>query len=391
VPWHIGKSSRCPASRPWAVITNSTGRPAGCHPTKAAAQAQLAALNAQGASAQDGKAQEAPMTETAAPEMAPTDNLYRAISPSPELLILRAATAADGDEAATAAAMPVMTTDFIVFRSWTEIDSFLEGRFMEQIDPGAVARTFKEDRSRMRVLFQHGRDPQIGDKPLGPIDTLEANGRSATAEVPLLDTAYNRELIPGLAAGLYGASFRFRVLGESWNKKPARSKHNPEGLPERTITEIEVREFGPVTFPAYDSATAGLRSSDASSDASSDSDGVLPARMLMRSVTDDFLAPADVPAAIIRAGFDPARVAAWATGATSNTAGESSFSGRPSPRRAGGGDPGTEPDQQHPGPETDSGASTPDGDPPAREPAPPGPGSRRARARDRALRLRGVL
>jgi phage head maturation protease len=372
VPWHIGKSGRCPPSRPWAVITNSTGRPAGCHPTKAAAQAQLAALNAQGVNAQ-----EAPMTETAAPEMAPTDNLYRAISPSPELLILRTAAGGDGDEAASAAAMPVMTTDFIVFRSWTEIDSFLEGRFMEQIDPGAVARTFKEDRSRMRVLFQHGRDPQIGDKPLGPIDTLEASSRSATAEVPLLDTAYNRELIPGLAAGLYGASFRFRVLGESWNKKPARSKHNPEGLPERTISEIEIREFGPVTFPAYDNATAGLRSGDG------DSDGALPARTFMRSVTDDFLAPADVPAAIIRAGFDPARVAAWATSEAS------SFSGRPSPRRAGGGDPGIEPDQQHPGPETDPGASTTDGDPPAREPAPPG--SRRARARDRALRLRGVL
>jgi hypothetical protein len=78
--------------------------------------------------------------------------------------------------------------------------------------------------------------------------------------VPLLDTSYNRDLIPGLQAGLYGASFRFAVMQEEFDSKPKRSDHNPTGLPERTITEAKVREFGPVTFPAYAGATAGLRS-----------------------------------------------------------------------------------------------------------------------------------
>jgi phage head maturation protease len=42
-----------------------------------------------------------------------------------------------------------------------------EGNFLERIAPGAFAHSLAHDRARLRVLFQHGRDPQIGDKPLG--------------------------------------------------------------------------------------------------------------------------------------------------------------------------------------------------------------------------------
>jgi hypothetical protein len=112
----------------------------------------------------------------------------------------------------------------------------------------------------MRVLFQHGKDPQIGDKVLGPIRELQTDETGVRYEVPLLDTSYNRDLIPGLEAGLYGASFRFQVVQEDFVSKPKRSESNPHGIPERTITEMRVREFGPVTFPAYAGATAGLRS-----------------------------------------------------------------------------------------------------------------------------------
>jgi hypothetical protein len=57
-----------------------------------------------------------------------------------------------------------------------------------------------------------------------------------------------------------GASFRFGVRGEDW-KAPARATpSNPNKLPERTITDVDLYEFGPVTFPAYASASAGMRS-----------------------------------------------------------------------------------------------------------------------------------
>jgi hypothetical protein len=38
-----------------------------------------------------------------------------------------------------------------------------------------------------------------------------------------------------------------------------RSDYDPQGLPERTILDAEVMEFGPVTYPANVGATAGLR------------------------------------------------------------------------------------------------------------------------------------
>ena len=156
--------------------------------------------------------------------------------------------------------MPTLTGHFAVFDTWTEINSAYEGRFLERVAPTALNKTISEGRDQMRVLFQHGRDPQIGDKVLGPIARLEADQTGAYYEVPLLDTSYNRDLIPGLQAGLYGASFRFQVMAEEFVQRPRKSDYNPNGLPERTITEARVREFGPVTFGAYPTATSGVRS-----------------------------------------------------------------------------------------------------------------------------------
>jgi HK97 family phage prohead protease len=159
-----------------------------------------------------------------------------------------------------AEATPTMFGHFATFNEWTEIDSAFEGNFLERVAPGAFARSLARDRSRLRVLFQHGRDPQIGDKVLGIPTVLREDELGAAYEVPLLDTSYVRDLIPGLEAGAYGASFRFKVVREDLNQKPERSTYNPDALPERTIREARVMEFGPVTFPAYEGATAGVRS-----------------------------------------------------------------------------------------------------------------------------------
>lgn len=160
------------------------------------------------------------------------------------------------------AAGPVMEGHFAVFGQWTEINSW-EGNFLEQFAPGAFKKTIRD--GKQKVLFQHGYDYVIGDKPLGPIDDLREDDEGAFYEVSLLDAHYVREeVLPGLEAGLYGASFRFRVIREEINEDPGVSDHNPHGLPERVVREAQVVEFGPVTFPAYDGASAGLRSLEAS-------------------------------------------------------------------------------------------------------------------------------
>lgn len=155
---------------------------------------------------------------------------------------------------------PRLVGHFAVFNVWTEIRSVFEGDFCERIAPGAFKKTFKEQRNRIKVLFQHGRDPVVGDKPLGSIEKLVEDQVGAAYEVRLLDTEYIRELLPGLEAGVYGASFRFRPLKVEVNEDAQASDYNPSGLPECVVTECSVSEFGPVTFPAYAAATAGVRS-----------------------------------------------------------------------------------------------------------------------------------
>ena len=157
--------------------------------------------------------------------------------------------------------MPVMTVEFSRFGSWYEIDSYWEGRFLERTQKGAFKRTINAlGAAGVKVLFNHGRDTQIHNKVLGVANVLEERDTSPYMEVPLLDTSYNRDLVPGLRAGAYGSSFMFEVVQETWNHEPDASSHNPDGLPERTITEIKLFEAGPVTWPANPDATAGLRS-----------------------------------------------------------------------------------------------------------------------------------
>lgn len=182
---------------------------------------------------------------------APAERLVRALPPSGVSL---RATDTDDD------AMPTLAGHFAVFNQWTEIDSYFEGRFMEQIAPGCAVESIAEDRDQIRCLFNHGSDPSVGRKVLGPFEELGEDDTGIAYEVPLLDTSYNRDLIPGLRVNQYGASFMFSVTGDSWDDEPDPSDDNPRGLPERTITKIRLYEGGPVTFPAYAGATAGLRS-----------------------------------------------------------------------------------------------------------------------------------
>lgn len=154
----------------------------------------------------------------------------------------------------------ILEGHFAVFNRQTEINSPFEGHFFEQLAPGAFTKTFQNRNSSMKVLLNHGKDPSVGMKPLGPIRDVGEDKTGAFYEVGMIDTAYNRDIAPGVEAGLYGASFRFACVREEFNPNPKRSDTNPMGIPETTLLEVKVREFGPVTFPAYADATAGLRS-----------------------------------------------------------------------------------------------------------------------------------
>lgn len=158
---------------------------------------------------------------------------------------------------------------FSPFKTRYEINSFWEGRFIEQTMPGAFKKTISDSKRSdgtfsTKVLFNHGSDMNIGDKPLAVADRLaeinEDGYHGPELEGDLLDTSYNRDIRAMLRAGALGSSFMFEVINETWRNEPDPSEDNPEGLPERDITEVRLFEAGPVTWPASPTASAGMRS-----------------------------------------------------------------------------------------------------------------------------------
>lgn len=193
----------------------------------------------------------------------PTENLFRGLHVAPELR--------DDTTDPDLITAPVMFGHFSRFDAWYEIDSWFEGRFLERTAPGSFKKTIRENRDTVKVQFDHGYDWNIGDSLLGPIDDLREDDQGPYFEVPLIDTDYNRErILPQLEGrlmtsgekrgSLLGTSFRFRVTKDEWVEPDKASGHNPDKIPERTIREVRLFEFGPVVWPANQDADVGVRS-----------------------------------------------------------------------------------------------------------------------------------
>lgn len=159
---------------------------------------------------------------------------------------------------------------FSPFNTPYEINSMWEGRFIEQTLPGAFKKTISESKRSdgtfsTKMLFNHGSDMAIGDKPLAVADRFDevrnTSYHGPVLEGNLINTDYNRNQIqPLLEARALGSSFMFEVINEEWRNEPDPSPTNPDGLPERDIKEVRAFEAGPVTWPASPTASAGLRS-----------------------------------------------------------------------------------------------------------------------------------
>jgi HK97 family phage prohead protease len=170
----------------------------------------------------------------------------------------------DGQDEAASDSLGTMEVRYSQFGQWYEVNSWWEGRFLERVQKGAFKRTIAQHNDpnsshQFKTLFNHGMDFHIGDKLLGDITDAREESDSPVNLVNLWDTSYNRDLLPGLKRGSYGSSFMFTVSKDSWDHEPDTSDHNPEALPERTITETNTFEAGPVTWPANPGATSGMR------------------------------------------------------------------------------------------------------------------------------------
>ena len=150
---------------------------------------------------------------------------------------------------------------FSVYSNPYTISSYIEGEFVERVAPGAFAKTFAERGDKIRLLYEHGHDLRVGDRPLGKPTVLREDATGAYIEAELFtDADYVRELLPAIRSGVMGMSFGFRVNHDEWIDAPERSSYNPEGLPERIIREVDVREVTVTLWPANDATDVGVRS-----------------------------------------------------------------------------------------------------------------------------------
>src|SRR6185503_1619394 len=83
---------------------------------------------------------------------------------------------------------------------WAEIDSAIEGHFMERFSAGAYRKTMAEHTPK--ILFQHGKDPEVGEKPISTTDEVGEDGTSPFARGQLLD-GVPPLIVDGLRKGVY--------------------------------------------------------------------------------------------------------------------------------------------------------------------------------------------
>lgn len=137
-------------------------------------------------------------------------------------------------------------------------DSHDLGGFVERIEPGAFKRSI-DSADDVRALFNHDTNIVLGRTTAGTLRLAE-DERGLAIEIDVPDTQYVRDLVvaPIERGDISQMSFGFRVRagGANWTE-------DDDGQAYRTLTDLELFEVSPVTFPAYpdtDIAARELRS-----------------------------------------------------------------------------------------------------------------------------------
>ena len=121
----------------------------------------------------------------------------------------------------------------------------------ERIMPTAFDRAI-EEKDDVRGLFNHDPDNLLGRTVSGTMTLAkEKAGLRYTIEPGATTIAAN--VIESIRRGdLSGSSFAFFVDEELW-------RHEEDDVDVREILSVRLFDVGPVTYPAYESTTAGLR------------------------------------------------------------------------------------------------------------------------------------
>lgn len=146
-----------------------------------------------------------------------------------------------------------LTGRAVPFDSPTRIDNFFEGTFDEQFRKGAFTRTIGIGGQVM--LFEHGEHPLFGSLPIANLRSLTEKEDGLYFRAHMFDNWLTVPLQDAIRSpgGISGVSIQFRAIKEEIEE---RDDGNP---PLVSVTEAELRELGPVLFPAYADTSIELR------------------------------------------------------------------------------------------------------------------------------------
>ena len=132
--------------------------------------------------------------------------------------------------------------------------------FRERIDPGAFKRAIKEKQD-VRALFNHNADYVLG-RTISKTLRLQEDEQGLWIECEPPNTQFAHDLMESIRRGdISEMSFAFTVPnkdGEDWDESETK-----EGkLPLRIIRDVDLYDVSPVTYPAYEGTSVGLRSAE---------------------------------------------------------------------------------------------------------------------------------
>lgn len=238
MPWHIEKGGGTCKIGEFAVIKNSDGSTAGCHPTMDAARKQVAALYANDKSGGNGTKR----------GLATVLEEQRGLAAEYAALEIRAA----------GADSPVDRFHgySAVFNSRTAIGNPKTFGFYEEIAPSAFNKTLQE--TDVRMLLEHNPYYVVSRISAGTLD-LRADTYGLAVDSAL---DYNLSYVRDFAANvrnknITGMSFGFKVVngGDEWRKE--RTEDGTE-FEVRRVNECALHHVTGVTFPAYEKTQAEL-------------------------------------------------------------------------------------------------------------------------------------
>lgn len=145
----------------------------------------------------------------------------------------------------------------VPFHQQTRIDNWYEGTFDEQFAPGAFKRSLG---LRTPVLqFEHGTHAMFGSLPIGSFSRIEEADRGLEFDARMFEAPLFEPLREAIKArAVTGVSIRFRPTRVETIEPEARDDGGEVEL--RTVVEADLRELGPVIFPAYSETEVDLRS-----------------------------------------------------------------------------------------------------------------------------------